>query len=57
VRPREPGFGEQLLEQVLRDYLGAPAAEVVDAVEAAVVAAQEGEPRDDIALIAVRAAR
>ncbi len=55
ARPREPRFGEQLLEQVLRDHLGAPAARVVEALEHAVVAAQEGEPRDDIALIAVRA--
>jgi PAS domain S-box-containing protein len=55
VRPRDPGFGERLLEQVLRDRHGAPAAEIVDAIDHAVVDAQVGEPRDDIALIAVRA--
>jgi len=55
VRPREPRYGERLLKRVLLEHADANAQELVRAVEDAAVAAQEGEPRDDIALIAIRA--
>ena len=49
-------------EHGLRDLLLAPAASaspssIVDAVEQAVVGAQTGEPRDDIALLALTVSR
>jgi PAS domain S-box-containing protein len=46
--------GEEVLESVLRKHHDAPAADIVAAVEECVVALQDGEPRDDIALVAVR---
>ena len=55
VRSREPDLGDAELEQVLRATRGASVEEVVAAVEQRAVALQEGEPRDDIALLALRA--
>jgi PAS domain S-box-containing protein len=59
VELRRPGAphvqnGDELLEAVLREHHGATAADLVAAVEERVVAVQDGEPRDDIALVAVR---
>jgi len=51
--PRRTPFGEAGLVSVLRDLPGRSPQEVVDAVEQAVVAAQPGDPRDDIALLAI----
>ena len=51
--PRTTPFGEAGLVSVLRDLGGRSPQEVVDAVEHAVVAAQPGDPRDDIALLAI----
>ena len=54
IRSRDVDFGEQQLEKVLAEHRGAPAAEVVAAVEHRAVELQSGEPRDDIALLALR---
>jgi serine phosphatase RsbU (regulator of sigma subunit)/PAS domain-containing protein len=51
--PRHTPFGEPGLISVLTGLAGRSPQEVVDAVEQAVVAAQPGDPRDDIALLAI----
>jgi sigma-B regulation protein RsbU (phosphoserine phosphatase) len=51
--PRTHPFGEFGFVELLATLAGAPPQAVVDAVEEAVVAAHEGEPRDDIALLAL----
>ncbi len=48
-------FGEDGLTAVLEGAAGASAAEIVDRIERAVLAHGQGEPRDDIAILAVRA--
>ncbi len=53
--PRGAPFGQTGLASLLCGLAGRAPQEVVDAVEAAVVGAQTGEPRDDIALLALRA--
>ena len=50
---RSTPFGEAGLVAVLEGLAGRPPQAVVDAVEQAVVAAQPGDPRDDIALLAI----
>jgi PAS domain S-box-containing protein len=55
VSTTDVDLGERLMLEALRESAGRPCAEVVEAVERAAVDAQEGEPRDDIALLAVRA--
>jgi PAS domain S-box-containing protein len=51
--PRRAPFGEDGLVAVLKDLAGQTPQAVVDAIERAVVAAQPGDPRDDIALLAI----
>jgi PAS domain S-box-containing protein len=51
--PRRTPFGEPGLISVLSGLAGHTPQAVVDAVERAVVAAQTGDPRDDIALLAI----
>ena len=51
--PRGQPLGEQGIATVLRDLAGQPPQAIVDAVEQAAVAAQPGDPRDDIALLAI----
>jgi PAS domain S-box-containing protein len=51
--PRTRPFGERGLVDLLAGLAGAEPQEVVDAVEQAVVDAQEGQPRDDVALLAL----
>jgi serine phosphatase RsbU (regulator of sigma subunit) len=51
--PRRAPFGEHGLVSVLEGLAGQTPQAVVDAVERAVVAAQPGDPRDDIALLAI----
>ena len=51
--PRRTPFGEPGLVGVLTGMAGQTPQAVVDAVERAVVAAQPGDPRDDIALLAI----
>jgi PAS domain S-box-containing protein len=51
--PRRTPFGEAGLISVLSGMGGHSPQVVVDAVERAVVAAQPGDPRDDIALLAI----
>ena len=53
--PRNAPFGQSGLASLLTDLAGREPQEVVDAVESAAVGAQTGEPRDDIALLALRA--
>ena len=47
-------FGEEGLAGVLRSAVGASAAEIVGRIEEAVLAHGTGDPRDDIAILAVR---
>ena len=54
LRRRDLAFGERELEQVLRAHAGAPAEVVVDAIGRRVEELQDGSPRDDIALLALR---
>jgi PAS domain S-box-containing protein len=51
--PRKSQFGDGGFRALLRTLAGEPPERVVDAVEAAVVAIQDGRPRDDIALLAL----
>jgi PAS domain S-box-containing protein len=51
--PRRTPFGEAGLVSVLSGMGGQTPQAIVDAVERAVVAAQPGDPRDDIALLAI----
>jgi PAS domain S-box-containing protein len=48
-------FGEEGLAAVLRETAGASATEILDHIERAVLAHGSGEPKDDIAILAVRA--
>ncbi len=48
-------FGEEGLAAVLRPAVGATASEIVGRIEEAVLAHGSGEPRDDIAILAVKA--
>jgi serine phosphatase RsbU (regulator of sigma subunit) len=50
---RSEPFGERGLVDLLGMLAGSEPQEVVDAVEQAVVDAQEGQPRDDVALLAL----
>jgi len=54
-RGERGAFGEDWLAAVLQAAAGATAAEIVDRIERAVLAHGSGEPRDDIAILAVRA--
>ncbi|MEN3279334.1 MAG: hypothetical protein V7607_474 [Solirubrobacteraceae bacterium] len=51
--PRGRPLGEDGIATVLRPLAGKPPQTIVDAVEQAAVAAQPGDPRDDIALLAI----
>jgi PAS domain S-box-containing protein len=51
----ERTFGEEGLAAVLREAAGATAEDIVDRIERAVLAHGSGEPKDDIAILAVRA--
>ncbi|MEA2246662.1 MAG: hypothetical protein QOH46_1191, partial [Solirubrobacteraceae bacterium] len=51
--PRGTPFGEEGLVQLLSGLSGHEPQSVVDAVEQAVVDAQDGQPRDDVALLAL----
>jgi serine phosphatase RsbU (regulator of sigma subunit) len=51
--PRTRPFGEFGFVELLGTLAGAPPQAVVDAVEEAAVGAHDGEPRDDIALLAL----
>jgi sigma-B regulation protein RsbU (phosphoserine phosphatase) len=51
--PRGRPLGEDGIATVLRNLAGEPPQAIVDAVEEAAVAAQPGDPRDDIALLAI----
>jgi PAS domain S-box-containing protein len=56
LRRRDLAFGERQLEQVLAEQAGMPAEQVVDAVARRIDELQDGSPRDDLALLAVRMA-
>ena len=55
IRVSDAGFGERELRDVLSRQAGKPADEVVEAVLHHAVELQSGSPRDDIALLAIRA--
>ena len=54
LRRRDLAFGERQLVQVLREHAGEPANDVVDAIARRIDELQDGSPRDDFALLAVR---
>jgi PAS domain S-box-containing protein len=54
-RGAQGALGEDGLTAVLEGVAGAAASEIVDRIERAVLAHGSGEPRDDIAILAVRA--
>jgi serine phosphatase RsbU (regulator of sigma subunit) len=54
VRPSDMTFGDRQLRRTLAEHAGASAEAVVAAVERRVLELQDGHPRDDIALVAVR---
>jgi serine phosphatase RsbU (regulator of sigma subunit) len=54
-RGEQGAFGERGLAAALEGAAGASAAEIVDRIERAVLAHGSGEPRDDIAILVVRA--
>src|SRR3954454_23037173 len=51
--PRDAPFGQRGLTALMRGLAGRTPEQIVDSVEQAVVGAQPGEPRDDIALLAL----
>jgi sigma-B regulation protein RsbU (phosphoserine phosphatase) len=55
VRTSDAGLGERELLATLSAHAGASADEVVAAVERRAVELQDGAPRDDIALVAIKA--
>jgi PAS domain S-box-containing protein len=55
--PRDAPFGQGGLSALIRGLAGHTPEQIVDAVEQAVVGAQPGEPRDDIALLALTVKR
>ncbi len=55
LRTGDPADGERRLDATLAGLRAPSAQEVVDAVERSVVEATGGEPRDDVALLAIRA--
>jgi phosphoserine phosphatase RsbU/P len=54
LRRTDLAFGQRALEQALRDSVGRPAEEVVSALARRVDELQDGSPRDDVALLALR---
>jgi PAS domain S-box-containing protein len=54
-RGADGAFGEEGLAAVLQAAAGATATEIVDRIEGAVLTHGSGEPRDDIAILAVKA--
>ena len=54
-RGAKGAFGEEGIAAVLEGAAGASATEVVNRIERAVLAHGQGKPRDDIAILAVRA--
>jgi serine phosphatase RsbU (regulator of sigma subunit) len=54
VRGAEPEEGERRLERVLARHAGRDAATIVAAVQRSAVGAQDGRPRDDIAIVGLR---
>jgi serine phosphatase RsbU (regulator of sigma subunit) len=55
VRTSDVGLGERELRATLATHAGASAQELVDALASRAVELQDGDPRDDIALLAIRA--
>lgn len=54
-RDAQGAFGEEGIAAVLEGAAGASATEIVNRIERAVLAHGQGKPRDDIAILAVRA--
>src|SRR4051794_16123328 len=55
LRTQEWQYGERRLAETVRAHAGGTAEEIVDAVLHMAVDAQDGEPRDDIALLCLKA--
>ena len=51
LRGHDPGTGERLLDELLAARAGDPAAAVAEAIERHAVEQQQGEPRDDVAVL------
>jgi len=54
LRTRDPLYGDRRLEETLRGLAGASAEQVVEEVRQMAVELQDGPPRDDIAVLALR---
>jgi PAS domain S-box-containing protein len=54
LRGHDPGVGERLLDELLLAHAGAPPGVLAEAIETSVVRLQDGEPRDDIAVLVAR---
>jgi serine phosphatase RsbU (regulator of sigma subunit) len=55
LRTADLGFGVRTLKETLRSRAGCSAAVIVEALERRVLELQDGQPRDDIATVALRA--
>ena len=51
LRGHDPGVGERLLDELLDGSRGTTAVDIAEAVERHAVELQEGEPRDDVAVL------
>ncbi|MDQ3741650.1 MAG: serine/threonine-protein phosphatase, partial [Actinomycetota bacterium] len=54
LRGHDPGEGERILDELLRERAGAAPTALAQAIEERVVALQDGEPRDDVAVLVAR---
>jgi PAS domain S-box-containing protein len=54
LRGHDPGEGERLLDDLLGEHAGSSPAVVAEAIESRAVALQDGEPRDDVAVLVAR---
>lgn len=54
IRPQQPNWGDDLLLRTVEAHGDGPLGELVKEIERTAIEAQEGEPRDDIALLALR---
>ncbi|HEX8120010.1 MAG TPA: PAS domain-containing protein [Solirubrobacteraceae bacterium] len=54
LRGHDPGVGEELLDRLLAEHAGDPPGVLAEAIERSVVALQDGDPRDDVAILLAR---
>jgi PAS domain S-box-containing protein len=54
LRGHDPGVGEEMLDRLLAEHADASPGALAEAIERSVVALQQGDPRDDIAILVAR---